>query len=92
LVTMATAAILNFFNPSKAGTHYSGYSYKVSWSLMKRIQKMFKSPSCAFKGWFVQNGCHCHGNGQNAKKIKNTKMIIVGYSPNRNWWNMIGTT
>jgi hypothetical protein len=30
LVTMATAAILNFFQPPKAATHYSGYSYKVS--------------------------------------------------------------
>ena len=28
-VTMATAAILNFCNPSKAATHYGGYSYKV---------------------------------------------------------------
>jgi hypothetical protein len=36
--------------------------------------------SCAFKGWFFQNGCRCHGNGQNAKKLKNTKMIIAGYS------------
>jgi hypothetical protein len=26
-----------------------------------------------------QNGHHCHGNGQNAKKkMKNTKMIIAG--------------
>jgi hypothetical protein len=33
---------------------------------------------------FFQNGCRCHGNDQNAKKIKNTKMIIAGYSPNRN--------
>ena len=48
--------------------------------------------SCAVKGWFFQNGCSCHGNGQNAKKLKNTKMIIAGYSPNRNWWNLIGTT
>jgi hypothetical protein len=24
---MATAAILNFFNPSKAATHYGGYSF-----------------------------------------------------------------
>jgi hypothetical protein len=31
-----------------------------------------------------QNGCRCHGNGQNAKKMINTKMIIAGYSPNRN--------
>jgi hypothetical protein len=30
LVTMATATILNLFNPPKAATHYSGYSYKVS--------------------------------------------------------------
>ena len=30
LVTMATAAILNFFNHPKAATHYGGYSYKVS--------------------------------------------------------------
>jgi hypothetical protein len=29
-VTMAMAAILNFFNPPKAATHYGGYSYKVS--------------------------------------------------------------
>ena len=39
-----------------------------------------------------QNGRHCHGNGQNAKQLKNTKMIITGYLPNRNWWNLIGTT
>jgi hypothetical protein len=30
-----------------------------------------------------QNGRRCHVNGQNAKKLKNTKMIIAGYSPNR---------
>jgi hypothetical protein len=30
LVTMATAAILNFFQPPKAAAHYGGYSYKVS--------------------------------------------------------------
>ena len=30
LVTMATVAILNFFNPPKAATHCGGYSYKVS--------------------------------------------------------------
>ena len=37
LVTMATATILNFFQPPppppppKAATHYGGYSYKVWW-------------------------------------------------------------
>jgi hypothetical protein len=41
---MATAAILIFFNPPKAATHYGGYSYKVSWSLIKGIQNCFKSP------------------------------------------------
>jgi hypothetical protein len=30
LVTMATAAILNFFDPPKAATHYDVYSYNVS--------------------------------------------------------------
>jgi hypothetical protein len=29
LVTMATAAILNFSNPPKAATYYGGYSYKA---------------------------------------------------------------
>jgi hypothetical protein len=24
--------------------------------------------------------------------MKSTKMIIAGYSPNRNWWNLIETT
>ena len=50
LVTMATTAILNLFNPSKAATHYGGYSYKVSWSLMKGIQKKIKSPLFYFHG------------------------------------------
>jgi hypothetical protein len=30
LITMATATILNVFNPPKAARHYGGYSYKVS--------------------------------------------------------------
>ena len=46
--------------------------------------------SCVFKDLFFQNGCRCHGNRQNANKLKNTKMIIAGYSPNRNWWNLGG--
>jgi hypothetical protein len=47
---------------------------------------------CADYFWNFQNGCCCHGNGQNAKKMKKTKMIITDYSLNRNWWNLIGTT
>jgi hypothetical protein len=50
LVTMATAAILNFFNPPIAATHYGGYSYKVSWNLMKGIKFLFKSPLFCFHG------------------------------------------
>ena len=46
----ATATTLNFFSPPTAATHYSGYSYKVSWSLMKRIQNYFKSPLFCFHG------------------------------------------
>jgi hypothetical protein len=34
----------------KAAIHYSGYSYKVSWSLMKRIKKTIKSPLFCFHG------------------------------------------
>jgi hypothetical protein len=40
LVTIATAAILNFFNPPKAATHYGGYSYKVMETA--KIQKIEK--------------------------------------------------
>jgi hypothetical protein len=47
---MTTAAILNFFQPPKAATHYGGYSYKVSWSLMKGIPNYFKSPLFCFHG------------------------------------------
>ena len=50
LVTMATAAILIFFNPPIAATHYGGYSHKVLCSLMKGIQKKFKSPLFCFHG------------------------------------------
>jgi hypothetical protein len=35
---------------------------------------------CADYFWNFQNGRHFHGNDQNAKKLKNTKMIIAGYS------------
>ena len=41
---------LNFPNPSKAATHYGGYSYKVSSSFMKGIQNKFKSALFCFHG------------------------------------------
>jgi len=52
LVTMATVAILIFFNTPKAATHYGGYSYKVSWSLMKGIQIVLNPPFFCFHGNF----------------------------------------
>jgi hypothetical protein len=52
------------------------------WNLVGISYAMWSS---ALKGWYFQNGCHCHGNGQNANKLKNTKKIIAGYLPNRNW-------
>ena len=39
-----------FSTPPTAATHYSGYSYKVSWSLMKGIQNYFKFPLFCFHG------------------------------------------
>ena len=39
-----------FSTPPKAATHYGGYSYNVSWSLMKGIQNCFKSPLFCFHG------------------------------------------
>ena len=54
LVTMATSAILNFFNPPKAATHYSGYSYKVSWKESKIILNPPFFVSMATAAKFVQ--------------------------------------
>ena len=54
---MATAAILKFFNPPIAATHYGGYSHKVLCSLMKGIQKKLNPPffvSMATAAKFVQ--------------------------------------
>jgi hypothetical protein len=34
---MATAPILNFFNPPKAATYYSGYSYKVDHNMAPKL-------------------------------------------------------
>ena len=39
-----------FSTPPKAATHYGGYSYKFSWSLMKGIQNFFKCPLFCFHG------------------------------------------
>jgi hypothetical protein len=50
--------------------------------------------SCAFKGWFFfkMAAVAMETAKMLKKKMKNINMIIAGYSPNRNWWNLIGTT
>ena len=48
--------------------------------------------SCVFKCWFFQNGAVDMETAKMLKYWKNTNMIIAGYSPNRNWWNLIRTT
>ena len=60
LVTMATAAILQFLNPPRAATHYGGYSYKVSWSLMKGSQ-FFLFPPFLFL-WQLRQICPTDSN------------------------------
>jgi hypothetical protein len=52
---MAMAAILNFFNPPKAATHYGGYSYKVSW---KEYNKVCPTDS-EFFGLSCSTRCGC---------------------------------
>ena len=42
---MATAAIY-FFQSPKAATHYGGYPYKVSWSLMRGIKNKLNPAFC----------------------------------------------
>jgi hypothetical protein len=51
---MATAVILNLLNSPTAATHYSGFSYKVSWKESKIIlnHPFFVSMATAAK--FVQ--------------------------------------
>ena len=46
------------------------YLDQTLWNLVGISYAMW---SCARKGWFFQNGCRCHGNGQNAKKLKKHK-------------------
>ena len=52
LVTMETAAILIFYHALIAAKHYGGYSYKVSWSLMRGIH-IFLNPPFLFP-WQLQ--------------------------------------
>ena len=82
---------LFFFLPSVKSLSYT-FLVDALIKLYETLYEYHAMWSCTFKAWFFQNGCRCHGNGQNAKKMNNTKIIIAGYSPNRNWWNLIGTT
>ena len=72
-------AILRFFFPiliililpHNFVRHFSRrFLDQTLWNLVGISYAMW---SCAFKCWFFQNGCRCHGNGQNAKKLKKHK-------------------
>ena len=88
LILIIILLLLSFFHQK--------FIRHISWRLQNGNQWNFTGmlstmSRCADYFRNFQNGRHCHRNGQNAKKLKNSKMIIAGYSPNRNWWNLIGT-
>ena len=72
LVTMATAAILNLFNPPKAVTYYGGYSYKVDHNMAPKpwisisnikiyLETKFRPNRRIFvfcRPFWIQNGHH----------------------------------
>jgi hypothetical protein len=70
---------INFFfkYSYSSTTHFCPLDFsEMPWS---NFMKPCRNIICHVKGWFFQNGCRCHGNGQNAKNSKNTKIIIAGY-------------
>jgi hypothetical protein len=60
--------------------------HTLRWIFLQSFMKFDERNTIFFL--IFQNGRRCHGNDQNAKK----KKWKIGYSPNRNWWNLIGTT
>jgi hypothetical protein len=59
--------LLSFFR-QKFVRHISlRFLDQTLWNLVGISYAMW---SCSLKCWFFQNGCHCHGNDQNAKKWK----------------------
>ena len=72
-----------FLLPKVYPTHFSAIT---EWKSMKhhRNVKHYEQMCRLLSKFSIFNGRRCHGNGQNAKKQKNSKLIIAGYSPNRN--------
>jgi hypothetical protein len=70
------------------GYNYWGYvigcDFAVEGHIINFTGMLSTMSRCADYFRNFQNGRRCHGNGQNAKKLKNTKMITAGYSQNRN--------
>jgi hypothetical protein len=66
--------------PPKAATHHCGYSYKVSWSLMKGIQTNFKSPFFLFP-WMVESILYCNYGSQTkfVRHIVFAHVLIIIY-------------
>jgi hypothetical protein len=72
----------DFFGFSRA-TRCGCCSYQVSSISVRRVTCYdlvgisYAMWSSACKGWFFSKWLPCHRNDQNAKKLKNTKMIIA---------------
>ena len=79
----------DFFQPPKAATYYGGYSCKVSWSLMKGILIVFKSPLFCFHGncdkvcptdsdfFGLSRSTRCGCCSYQASSISSRRIIIV---------------
>ena len=67
--------LFHYYYYSYSSTHFCPlYFSEMPWSnFMKPCRNIICHVKCAVKGWFFQNGCRCHRNGQNAKKIEKHK-------------------
>jgi hypothetical protein len=63
--------LLSFFLPSKVCL--TNFSEMPRSNFMKPCRNIICHVKLCFNGWFFQNGCRCHGNGQNAKNWKTQK-------------------
>jgi hypothetical protein len=74
IIILLLSFFLSFFLlPKVYPTHFST---TTEWKSMKLHRNLNLSTMSRCADYFLnfQNGHHCHGNGQNAKKLKNSKM------------------
>ena len=80
LVTMATIAILKFFNPPKAATYYGGYFYKVDHNMVPNHGYQFPTSKSTWKPNFAQIGGFLYFGGHFGFKmaaIANQRWISI---------------